>query len=102
MKTFLDKMKDLKAEECARRGLQISEEELREKISGLPIPNSLSTALIHNSGNSPASIAEIKARAPGRENVSELKLESVIRDYESGGAAAISVLTDEQYFGGSL
>ena len=102
MKTFLDKMKDLKAEECARRGLQISEEELREKISGLPIPNSLSTALIHNSGNSPAIIAEIKARAPGRENVSELKLESVIRDYESGGATAISVLTDEQHFGGSL
>ena len=102
MKTFLDKMKDLKAEECARRGLQISEEELREKISGLPTPNLLSAALIHNSGNSPAIIAEVKARAPGRENVSELKLESVIRDYESGGAAAISVLTDEQYFGGSL
>ena len=102
MRTFLDKMKDLKAEESARRGLQVSEEALREKISGLPTPNSLSAALIRNSGNAPAIIAEVKARAPGRENVSELKLESVIRDYESGGAVAISVLTDEQYFGGSL
>ena len=102
MRTFLDKMKDLKAEASALRGLQVSEEALREKISGLPTPNSLSAALIRNSDNAPAIIAEVKARAPGRENVSELKLESVIRDYESGGAVAISVLTDEQYFGGSL
>ena len=102
MRTFLDKMKDLKAEEIAQRGLQVSEEDLRARVSGLPEPNSLSASLIHNSGGSPALIAEVKARAPGRENVSELKLESVIRDYESGGAAAISVLTDEQHFGGSL
>lgn len=102
MRTFLDKMKDLKAEEIAQRGLQVSEEDLRARVSGLPEPNSLSASLIHNSGGSPALIAEVKARAPGRENVSELKLESVIRDYESGGATAISVLTDEQHFGGSL
>ena len=102
MRTFLDKMKDLKAEEIAQRGLQVSEEDLRARVSGLPEPNSLSASLIHNSGGSPALIAEVKARAPRRENFSELKLESVIRDYESGGATAISVLTDEQHFGGSL
>lgn len=102
MRTFLDKMKDLKAEEIARRGLQVSEEALREKISGRPKRASFSHALTRNSGGSPAIIAEVKARAPGRENVAELQLESVIRDYESGGASAISVLTDEQYFGGSL
>jgi len=102
MRTFLDKMKALKAEEIARRGLQVSEEALREKISGRPKRASFSHALTRNSGNSPAIIAEVKARAPGRENVAELQLELVIRDYESGGASAISVLTDEQYFGGSL
>ena len=33
MRTFLDKMKDLKAEEIAQRGLQVSEEDLRARVS---------------------------------------------------------------------
>ena len=47
-------------------------------------------------------IIEVKSKAPGRKNVENLDPVAVVRDYESGGAKAISVLTDNNWFGGSL
>ena len=45
-------------------------------------------------------IAEVKSKAPGRKNVENLDPEAVVRDYESGGAKAISVLTGDLGGGG--
>ncbi len=48
-------------------------------------------------------IAEHKRRSPSAGAIREdLALEDVVRSYERGGAAALSVLTEGQSFGGSL
>ncbi|HLH00404.1 MAG TPA: indole-3-glycerol phosphate synthase TrpC [Bryobacteraceae bacterium] len=51
----------------------------------------------------PAIIAEIKQASPSRGNLSaDYRPAFIAQTYEQGGAAALSVLTDEKYFRGSL
>ncbi len=46
-------------------------------------------------------IAEIKRMSPSKGTLSTVfDLESIAKNYKSGGAAALSVLTDKNYFGG--
>lgn len=47
-------------------------------------------------------IAEIKSKSPSLNQLPEKDLGQQVRDYERYGASAISVLTDERYFGGSF
>ena len=48
-------------------------------------------------------IAEFKRRSPSKGVIREdADLVSIVRSYETGGAAAISVLTEQDYFDGSL
>ena len=48
-------------------------------------------------------IAEVKRASPSRGILNaEIDISSLARSYEFGGAAAVSVLTESEYFGGSL
>lgn len=54
-------------------------------------------------GKPPRIIAEIKRKSPSKGDINPtLDTRRAAKEYELGGAIAISVLTDAQYFGGSL
>jgi indole-3-glycerol phosphate synthase len=51
----------------------------------------------------PCIIAEIKRRSPSKgELIKDPDIKKIAKGFDSFGASAISVLTDEQYFGGSI
>lgn len=74
-----------------------------ERRAECHIPRGFRSALLEKSGNSPAVIAELKKASPSkgliREDFHPAKLAA---ELESAGAACLSVLTDEEFFQGSL
>jgi indole-3-glycerol phosphate synthase len=80
---------------------QSTKDEYIESIVFQRQPNRLSSFLINSIY--PAFIAEFKRKSPSKENINLLAdIKKQVEIYEQAGAAAISVLTDEKYFGGNL
>jgi indole-3-glycerol phosphate synthase len=74
--------------------------ELRERAEQLPACRGFRAALAGSSRL--AVIAEIKRRSPSKGDLNaSLDSADMARRYEHGGAACLSVLTDEEFFGGS-
>jgi indole-3-glycerol phosphate synthase len=95
---ILDRIVAAKKEEVARLKQTRPLSELKAAIRDLPSPRDFRGAI---KGKACAVIAEVKRRSPSkgllREDFDPVKIASV---YEEYGAAAVSVLTDQEFFGG--
>jgi indole-3-glycerol phosphate synthase len=98
--TVLDRILARTASDVQQRKAVVPVAELQARASDRPAPLSLFTALARNDMSV---IAEFKRASPskGRFPV-EIEPTEVIRDYLAGGAAALSVLTDQPFFQGSM
>jgi len=75
--------------------------DLQKTASSAPPPRDFFRAL--KDGGTPAVIAEIKKASPSAGVISsELDVGALVSSYEKGGAAAISVITEEDFFDGKL
>jgi indole-3-glycerol phosphate synthase len=105
MATILSEIIDRKREVVARLRADPAARDFRDRalaIRANATPYSLLRALESNSEGVKI-IAEFKRRSPSAGTIrSELSAADVAARYERAGACAISVLTDEQYFGGSI
>lgn len=91
-----------KRRELAPRLRPVTDEELARANASPPAPPSFAAALRRADGRL-AVISEIKRRSPSAGDIKAgaSSLEQA-RRYQSAGADALSVLTDEKYFGGTL
>lgn len=98
---ILKKITETKAGEVSRQKKLIPAEKLKNRKLFNRSCNSMKSVLLspHSSGI----IAEFKQKSPSAGIINDNALvEKVTKDYVNAGAAGLSVLTDLQYFGGSL
>ena len=105
MATILSEILDRKREVVARLRADPASRDFRDRglaIRANATPHLLLRALESNSGGVKI-IAEFKRRSPSAGTIrNDLSATDIATRYERGGACAISVLTDEQHFGGSI
>lgn len=86
--------------EEARRGADLRELERRAELH---VPRGFRRALVAKGREGVAVIAELKKASPSKGLIrSDFRPAELARDLEEAGAAGLSVLTDEEFFQGSL
>jgi indole-3-glycerol phosphate synthase len=98
---FLEKIVELKRDEIRRRKTRSRQKEMEELIPSLPLPRNFMEAVSQH--GSITVIAEIKRASPSLGAINEnADIIQVAREYVKGGASAISVLTEANFFKGDL
>lgn len=99
--TVLDRILDRKVEELALRRAIVSDAEMRARAENAPFaPRDMLAAL---QGDMVSLIAEVKRASPSKGTLTrDFAPVLTAAAYAHNGAAAISVLTDEDFFHGSL
>ena len=104
MKDILEEIVAWKRRELAQQKYDLPERELHAIVERV-MSNGIEKRSMRRSlaDDSHGIIAEFKRRSPSKGWIhEEARPEDVVPAYASNGAAAISVLTDEKYFGGNL
>ncbi len=106
---ILDEILAHKRSEIQERKKRVPLRHIEQRLAAVEVPRNLADALrnpqsgIRNPQSPPAVIAECKRASPSRGLIRDpYDPVAIARSYEANGAAAISVLADEKYFGGSL
>jgi indole-3-glycerol phosphate synthase len=100
---ILDNIIADKREEVRQRRSQVSLDQLRERIAGLPRCRNFYKAVTDRNPRGINVIAEVKRASPSAGLIrADFDPVAIAKTYEKCGADAISVLTDEKYFRGKL
>ncbi|MFT5441103.1 MAG: indole-3-glycerol phosphate synthase [Myxococcota bacterium] len=100
--TILDEILAHKAVEVEAAKLLTSADEMRDRARSMLEPTRGFRAVLAGA-EAPAVIAEVKRRSPSKGEIrADFEPVSCAQQYEANGAAVLSVLTDEHYFGGHL
>lgn len=99
---ILKKILAVKVEEVAASKLATSVEEMAVNIAAAPAPRDFVAAIrTKHQAKQSAVIAEIKKASPSKGLIREdFQPAEIAAQYEKGGAACLSVLTDKQFFQG--
>lgn len=103
MRTILDEIVETKRAEIRHAAERMPIEQLRELVAAAPTPREFAAAVWGRAEDGVRAIAEMKRNSPSagllRDPYDPAEL---ARGYHRHGAAALSVLTDANYFGGEL
>ncbi|MEH2209657.1 indole-3-glycerol phosphate synthase TrpC [Nostoc sp.] len=99
---ILEEIVSHKRQEVAQMQQELPLPSLRQQLNTAPTVRNFLTALQENP-NQPSLIAEVKKASPSRGIIrADFDPVAVAQAYERGGAACLSVLTDEKFFQGGF
>lgn len=102
MRIFLEEIVSATRARVAQAKRDTDVAELRERAARFE-PRGFRRGLESAASRGPAVIAELKKASPSKGVIrDDLNVATIAQEYEAAGAAALSVLTEEHYFQGSL